>query len=103
VDDDARRVALVGVDPPEERQQAGAAGRPDRADRPLVAGDRGRGEAGQVRGRHLGHHLAEALGGRPPAGPEDDGGVVGVDAGPLGQRRGGAPGQLEGVAHAAGT
>ena len=54
-------------------------------------------EAGQVGGGDLGGRLAERVDGGQPARAEDEGDVVALDAGQLGELLGGLGGELVGV------
>jgi hypothetical protein len=80
-----RRMALVAVHPPDERQHPSPAGRLQRAHGAAVTGDGGHREAGQGGRLHLGHSGPQPIDGRPPTGPEHHRDVVAVDAGRVGQ------------------
>jgi hypothetical protein len=88
VHDRAQVVALVGVDAPEEREDAPAAGSLDRAQHSCVAGDADRREARQLADRHLDRRLAKAIGGGHPPGAEHHEHVVARHGGAVDDRRG---------------
>ena len=91
VHDGVDAVALVQVRPAEQHQHVPVADG-HRADRADVPGDRRRDEAGQVDHRELVRGRADAVRGRPPAGPEHDGDVVLLDPGRRDDRGGGPSG-----------
>ncbi len=92
VHDGCHPEALVEVGAAEEHEQPAVAGA-DRADLAGVALDGGRCEAREVGGRDLRLGLAQQVdGGQPPA-AEDEGDVMGGDAGGVGERRGGVGGE----------
>ena len=91
VDDRGDALALVEVGAREEDQEV-AVTLLDGADLAAVARDGGSAEARQVGGVDLGGRLAEGVDGRQPARAQHEGDVVALDAGQLGEPRGGGSG-----------
>ena len=97
VHDAAHAVALVVVGAGADDERALAARQQHRAQRADVALERGLGEAGDLGRRDRVRGLADQLGGAAPAAAEREGDVVALDAGDLGDLRGGVGGDGEGV------
>ena len=96
VDHRVDRVALVEVGPAAQDQRRHLA-HPHRPGQVSVTLHSGRRETGKVGHLHVGHHLAETVGGVRPAGAQHDDHVVAAHAGALGERGGGPMGESEGV------